>query len=87
MLGGVGTPAHQVESVLAWRLRQKADWVHGGPDGWVKEGCSSEPGGWILAEVSPDGRCDRQSQWSLHASFPSSIKWGHSPAGTWRCLC
>lgn len=34
---GVGTPAHEVENLLAWRLREDTTWRHRGPDVWGKQ--------------------------------------------------
>lgn len=33
----VGTLAHNVESLLAWRLREDTTWGHRGPDIWGKQ--------------------------------------------------
>lgn len=33
----VGTPAHEVESLLAWRLREDTTWGHRGPDIWGEQ--------------------------------------------------
>ena len=76
----MGTPAHWLESQLAWTYKQDMTWVHRGHEGWLAGGRLQGQGIGVWPGSPPVVSVTWQAHWPLQALFPSSIKRGHNSA-------